>query len=47
MQLPKVNVVPFTGVSGVPSRTPSAPLVPSRTPAGPLGSATNTPNQVR
>jgi hypothetical protein len=44
--LPKLNVIPLQPTVA-PVRPAPAPLVPSRTPAGPLGSATNTPNQVR
>jgi hypothetical protein len=44
IKLPPVVSVPFTGNSGVPSRTPSAPLVLNRTPAmNPANAPTNRP----
>jgi hypothetical protein len=48
IKLPPIVSVPFTGNSGVPSRTPSAPMIPAdKGPSNRPGPMTNTPNQVR
>jgi hypothetical protein len=46
MKLPPVVSVPLQPTIA-PVRPNTAPMIPNRTPGGPLGTATNTPAQVR
>jgi hypothetical protein len=47
LTLPPMVTIPTAINPHMPNRPNTAPMIPNRTPGGPLGTATNTPNQVR